>query len=356
MKTNTRKLNFNAGPAMLPEEVLQIASEAVMDHNGSGISVLELQHRGDAFEAILEECNSLVRELCELGKDYEIVWVHGGGRQLFCMIPMNFLGEGAKAGFIDSGHWAEEAQKYAAFYGDALTLASSKEQHYRCLPELPLFYDSSLKYVHFTTNNTIYGTQWHQLPAIKCQLVADMSSDIFSIKRNYRQFGLFYAAAQKNLGISGVGLAVIRKDFLATKKQALPPFLDFSEQVRAKSVVNTSNVFGIYMALLMLRWTKARGLETIEKENRQKAKIVYDALDQSESFIPYVSIKEHRSLTNIVFKARDKETESKFNALCLENNITGIGGHRSLGGFRVSLYNAVALKDVERLVEVMDNG
>jgi len=348
-----RKINFNAGPSELPPEVLHEASKAVKKYEKAGLSILEISHRSPEFLDILSESKLLVRELCGIGADYEVLWLHGGGRMQFCMIPMNFLSEKDSAGYIDSGHWAAEALEYATHYGDIQVLATSKEDKYSRLPHWPSAIPKQLAYVHLTTNNTISGTQWHSIPKTKTPLIADMSSDIFSRKQDYKQYAMFYAAAQKNLGAAGVALAVIHKDLLGRTARELPPMLSYKAQAKENSIVNTANVFGIYVSLLMLRWIKAKGIDAIERENNQKAKLLYDTLDNSKAFTPSVKEKSQRSLMNVCFTANSPEKEKAFLALCEENNITGIKGHRSVGGFRASIYNAVPLESVELLVKLM---
>jgi phosphoserine aminotransferase len=348
-----RLTNFNAGPAVLPGEVLQQAAQAVIEYAGTGLSILELPHRSREFKEIIEESKGLVKELCGLNNDYEVIWLQGGGRMQFCMVPMNFLSAGASAGYIDSGKWAANAARYAAYYGNAQVLASSVQCNYNRLPDWPASIDPSLSYIHFTTNNTIYGTQWHSIPDVSVPLVADMSSDIFSRRQDYAKCAMFYAVAQKNIGAAGNTLVVVRKDMLARIKNTLPPMLDFRAHVQENSILNTANVFGIYVSLLMLRWTKAQGIDAIERNNAEKAALLYQAIDNSSIFRPFVTVPEHRSMMNVCFNAISPEAEKGLLSLCAENGITGIKGHRSAGGFRVSLYNAVTLKDVEQLVAVI---
>ena len=238
-----RKLNFNAGPAALPDEVLQQVADAVREYGNTGLSILELPHRGKDFRAIVEESTALVKELCNLGNDYDVVWMHGGGRMQFCMIPMNFLSERGTAGYIDSGHWSEEALEYATHYGGVDIPATSKPQQYSCLPDWPAAISKDLAYLHFTTNNTLYGTQWHHIPQTDVPLIADKSSDIFSAPHDYNRYAMFYAAVQKNLGAAGIALAVIRKDMLGRIVRELPPMLSYKAQVRERSILNTANVF-----------------------------------------------------------------------------------------------------------------
>lgn len=350
---NNRKIYFGAGPTALPEEVLQEASEAVIDYNNSGLSILEIPHRDKLFDAILEESKSLVQELCGLNEDYEILWLQGGGRLQFTMIPMNFLNEGSTAGYIDSGHWAHEAIEAADYFGKASILSSSAKDNYNHLPEFPKEVPTALSYLHFTTNNTIYGTQWHDIPNCSVPLIADMSSDIFSSKRNYANCSMFYAVAQKNLGAAGVTLAVIKKDLLEKINRNLSPVLDYRAQIKNNSVLNTPPVFAIYTALLMLRWTKKKTIAAIELENDKKANLLYTEIERNQLFTPTVTDATHRSKMNICFLANNQEIEKGFLDFCTQQNIAGIKGHRSVGGFRVSIYNAIPIATVEKLVSVM---
>jgi phosphoserine aminotransferase len=350
-KNHEHKINFGAGPAALPPEVMQQAAEAVLNYNGTGLSILEIPHRGKFFAAILEESKALVKELCALSDDHEILWMHGGGRLQFCMIPGNFLGENETAGYIDSGAWASEAIDYAKQYGKVEVLASSKADNYNHLPDWPANIPQQLAYLHFTTNNTIYGTQWKDIPPCPVPLIADMSSDIFSRKIDYTCYAVFYAVAQKNLGAAGNTLVALRKDMLSQIKRKLPPMLDYAAHANKNSLLNTPPVFAVYVSLLMLRWIKGKDIATIEKENIAKAKLLYDEIDRNSLFTPIVK-KEDRSMMNVCFTAA-KEQEQGFIDFCEANNITGVKGHRSTGGFRVSLYNAITLQAVEKLVAVM---
>jgi phosphoserine aminotransferase len=348
-----RKIYFGAGPAQLPEEVLKEASEAVIDFNHSGLSILEIPHRGKLFDNILSEAELLVKELCELGDEYHVLWLPGGGRLQFAMVPMNFLTNETTAGYIDSGHWSAEAIKYASYYGKAEVLSSSKAHNYDRLPEFPKALPEDLAYLHLTANNTIYGTQWKEIPATEVPLIADMSSDIFSVSRNYRNYSLFYAVAQKNLGAAGVTMAVVHREMLKRVRRKLPSLLSYEAQVKANSVVNTPPVFSIYTALLMLRWTKKKSLPVIEQANIDKAALLYNEIERNSLFDAVVTVKEHRSLMNVCFKAINTEIEKAFSDFCSRNDIAGLEGHRTVGGFRVSLYNAITIMDVEKLVEVM---
>ena len=355
MKTDTRKINFGAGPAMLPPEVLLQASQAVLDYNQSGMSILEIPHRGQLCRDMIDECTALVKELCGIGDDFHVIWQQGGGRQQFCMIPMNFLRPDATAGFLISGHWSKEAMEYAHFYGNVNEVASSEPMKFNCLPAIPVDFSQELAYLHYTTNNTIFGTQWHDIPQSGAvPLIADMSSDILSSERDYSRFSLFYAVAQKNLGAAGNCLVAIRKDFLDRQVSAkLPPSFDFKAQVAERSVLNTANAFAIYVTLLMLKWIKAKGILSIDADNKLKSSILYLSIDDSPSFVPYVANKAHRSNMNVCFFPVNPDVEARFNNLCKQNNITGIAGHRSAGGYRVSLYNAISVQNVQLLAEII---
>jgi len=345
-------INLNAGPAALPDQVLQQAAEAVLNFEHTGMSVLSIPHRGVHFNKILEESKALVKELCWLDDDYEVLWMHGGGRLQFAMIPMNFLGEHGTAGYIDSGNWSADAIRHASFYGNVEVLTSTKKHGYQLLPEWPEHISADLAYVHMTSNNTIYGTQWDEIPRVDAPLIVDMSSDIFSRAMNYTNCSLFYAVAQKNIGPAGATLVVVRKDMLQRIQRNLPPMLNYNEHVAEKSVLNTPPVFPIYVSLLMLRWIKSRGIAAIEEENRRKAALLYDEIDRNPLFSTSVK-KEDRSMMNICFRAVDERTGEMFNDFCTETGIVNIKGHRSTGGFRASLYNAVSLEDVKYVVAAM---
>lgn len=349
-----RKIYFGAGPAALPGSVLKEAASAVISYGDTGLSILEIAHRGKDFEDILAESKALVKELCGIDDDYEVLWLQGGGRHQFAMIPMNFLGPQETAGYIDSGHWSADALAAATYYGHVNVLASSKSDNYTHLPQWPVAVPTDLSYVHFTTNNTIYGTQWPAVPDCPVPLFADMSSDIFSAKRDYSKCALFYAVAQKNVGPTGATLVVVRKDMLERIKRTMPDSLNYAAQAKAKSLLNTPPVFSIYTSMLMLRWIKALGMDTIEQQNRKKATLLYGVLEHSSSFDLVVG-KESRSLMNVVFRGKDATVEERFLQQCQEANIEGVKGHRSVGGFRASLYNAVTLDDTRRLADVISH-
>lgn len=348
-----RKVYFGAGPAALPQSVIEETAAAILDYQGSGISLLSIAHREPAFGAIIGEATSLVLQLTRLSADeYNVLWLQGGGRQQFAMVPQNFLGDGERAGYIDSGHWAHEAMGAAGVFGTAVSLASSAADKYTHLPAWPEHIPEDLKYLHLTTNNTIYGTQWAEIGECPVPLVADMSSDIFSLSRDWSRFALFYAVAQKNLGPAGVTLVVLRKDMLPKRVRPLPDAYNYAAQAAANSLLNTPPVAAIYSCLLMLRWIAARGMERIESDNRVKAFMLYEAIEASSIF--HCPVEEgSRSRMNVVFTMKNAEDEKAFLAFAAARNIEGIKGHRSVGGFRASLYNAVSLEDVAALVDAM---
>jgi phosphoserine aminotransferase len=344
-------INFDAGPAALPKEVLQQASEAILNYNNSGLSILEIPHRGKLFEEILQEANALVKELLGLDDDYDVLWLQGGGRLQFSMVPMNFLGANEKAGYIESGHWASEALRNAKLYGQTEILGSSKADSFTYIPDWGTI-PKDLNYLHFTSNNTIYGTQFFSFPETEVPLVVDMSSELFSRKLDYNKFSLIYAVAQKNIGPAGVTLVVIRKSLLQQQKRELPEILSYREMAKHNSVLNTPPVFPIYCSLLTLRWVKALGMDAMDKRNKEKARILYDAIDNSAVFYG-VAKKEDRSHMNACFRAHNDLHTQAFLDFAKEKNIVGIKGHRSVGGFRASMYNAISVEDVQQLVATM---
>lgn len=344
-------INFDAGPAALPREVLQQAADAILNFNNSGLSILEIPHRGKLFEEVLNEANALVRELLQLNDDYEVLWLQGGGRLQFSMLPMNFLKEEETAGYIESGHWAAEALKNGKLFGKTLTVASSKEDQFTYIPQCKAI-PEDLAYLHLTSNNTIYGTQFSSFPETNVPLVVDMSSELFSRQLDYNKFDLIYAVAQKNIGPSGVTLVAVRKSLLSEQKRELPEILSYREMAKHNSLLNTPPVFAIYCSMLTLRWVKGIGMAEMEKRNAEKARLLYEAIDHSAVFYG-VAEQESRSKMNVCFRAHDEKHTQAFLDFARERNITGIKGHRSVGGFRASLYNAISVTDVERLVEVM---
>lgn len=346
--------NFNAGPSILPREVFEEASRAILDFNGTGLSILEIGHRTSIFQEVIDEAIGTVRELMGLDADHEVLFLHGGASTQFFQVPMNLLNEGATAAYLDGGVWGKKAIREAKLYGNVEVVASSKDKNYAYIPkgyEIP----AGAAYFHYTTNNTIEGTQMHAIPQTDAPLVADMSSDILSRVMDFNRFGLIYAGAQKNIGAAGVNLVVVRKDILGKVNRGLPTMMDYREHIAAGSLLNTPPVFAIYVCMLTLRWLKQQGgIPAIGKINDRKAALLYDTLDSLPVFRPTVA-REDRSKMNVVFVMDNPELEKEFLATCKANGMVGIKGHRSVGGFRVSLYNAMPLGSVEVLAELMND-
>jgi phosphoserine aminotransferase len=346
--------NFNAGPSVLPKEVFEEASQAILDFNGTGLSILEIGHRTSLFQAVVDEAMSTARELMQLDAEHELLFLHGGASTQFFQVPMNLLNEGATAAYLDCGVWGKKAIKEARLFGNVEVVGSSKDRNYSYIPKgyrIP----PEAAYFHYTTNNTIEGTQMHAIPETPVPLVADMSSDILSRVMDFNRFGLIYAGAQKNIGAAGVNLLVVRKDMLGKVKRPLPSMMDYREHIAAGSLLNTPPVFAIYVCMLTLRWLKQQGgIAGIEKVNDRKAALLYDTLDSLPIFRPTVAM-EDRSKMNVVFVMDEPELEASFLAACKANGMIGVKGHRSVGGFRVSLYNALPIQSVEVLTELMND-
>lgn len=347
------KHNFGAGPGILPHEVLQQAAAAVIDFNGTGLSLLEISHRSSEFEAVLDEAVSLVKELFSVPEGYSVLFLQGGASTQFALAPYNLLPEGGKAAYLETGVWANKALKEAKFFGDVEIIASSKESNFTYIPK-DYTIPADAAYFHITSNNTIYGTQLHQFPKSPVPVVCDMSSDIFSRTVNVADFGLIYAGAQKNMGPAGVTLVIVKDDLLGKTGRKIPAMFNYQVQIEGGSMYNTPPCFAIYVSMLTLKWLKAKGgVPAIEKENDEKAKVLYDAIDSIPLF-KAVAATEDRSHMNVCFVAENPEHEKSFLKLCDEKGIVGLKGHRSVGGFRASIYNALPLASVNVLVEAMN--
>ena len=344
--------NFNAGPGILPPEVMRQASEAILNFNNSGLSILEIGHRTSLFEEVLHEAISLVKELMQLSADHEVLFLHGGASTQFMQVPMNLLNEGQTAAYIDNGIWGGKAIKEAKIFGNVDVVSSGKDKNYTYLPKDFTVPDNAA-YLHYTTNNTVEGTQWHTLIETDVPLVADMSSDMLSSEMDYNRFSLIYAGAQKNVGIAGVNLLVVNKNILGKVSRTIPTILDYRNHIANGSMLNTPPVFAIYVSMLTLKWLKKMGgLAAIEKRNNEKADLFYTALDSLPVFKGPVA-KEDRSKMNAVFIIEDSLLEKQFLDTCKKENLYGIKGHRSVGGFRASFYNALPISSVQSLVQVM---
>ena len=344
--------NFNAGPSILPKEVFEEASRAILNFNETGLSILEFGHRTPMFESVVSEAMELVRELMQLDGNKEVMFLHGGASTQFFQVPMNFLSKDRKAAYLDGGVWGSKAIKEAKLFGDVEVVASSKDRNYSYLPTGYAIPENAA-YFHYTTNNTIEGTQMGDIPSTPVPLIADMSSDVLSCGMDFNRFSFIYAGAQKNIGAAGVNLVVADKDFLATGNTAIPSMMDYRQHVANGSMLNTPPVFAIYVCLLTLRWLKKiGGIPAIEKINEQKANLLYTTLASLPMFnLPVPS--QDRSKMNAVFTMHDPALEKLFLTRCKEEGMIGIKGHRSVGGFRVSMYNAMPLSSVADITDLI---
>jgi len=356
MAKPNRAYNFNAGPSALPLAVLEKARDELLEFGGTGMSLLEMSHRGKEYEAVHNEAISLLKELLAIPADYEVLFLQGGASLQFAMVPLNFLPAGKKAGYVLTGSWAEKAYAEAKMLGDVYEAASSKEGNYRRIPDLAeLSYGPDSAYLHVTSNNTIYGTQWQEFPdSGGVPLIADMSSDILSRPVAVGKFGLIYAGAQKNLAPAGVTVAIIRRGLLATANPKVPTMLRYSTHAESNSLYNTPPTFSIYMMALVLAWTKQQGgVPAMEKRNKEKAALIYDAIDASGGFYAGHARGDCRSLMNITFRLGSEALEKKFLAEAKAAGFVGLAGHRSVGGCRASAYNAVPYEACQALREFM---
>ena len=345
--------NFNAGPSVLPKEVFEEASKAILNFNDTGLSILEIGHRTPLFQPVMDEARSLVKELMQLDDNHEVLFLHGGATTQFMQIPMNLLNENDIAAYTETGTWANKAIKEAKLFGHVEIAGSSKETNYTSIPK-NLTVSPTAAYLHITTNETIAGTQWHDMP-YDCgvPLVADMSSDILSRQLDFNKFDLIYAGAQKNMGAAGVNLVVVNKNILGKVNRTIPTILDYRNHIAEGSMLNTPPVFAVYVVMLTLRWLKEQGgVTAIEKLNNEKAALFYNTLDTSPLFRGPVA-REDRSKMNAVFVMEDTSLEKEFLDWCKKEGMVGVKGHRSVGGFRISMYNALTIESVKALTDLM---
>ncbi len=345
--------NFNAGPSILPKEVFEQASKAILDFNNTGLSILEIGHRTPLFQPVMDEARALVKELMQLDADHEVLFLHGGASTQFMQIPMNLLNENDIASYTETGTWANKAIREAKLFGHVEIAGSSKDSDYTSIPN-NLTVPPTAAYLHITTNETIAGTQWHTIP-YDCgvPLVADMSSDILSRQLEFNKFDLIYAGAQKNMGAAGVNLVVVNKNILGKVNRTIPTILDYRNHIAEGSMLNTPPVFAVYVAMLTLQWLKEQGgVTAIEKKNNEKATLFYNTLDALPVFKGPVA-KEDRSKMNAVFIMDNPGLEKEFQEICKKEGMVGIKGHRSVGGFRISMYNALTIDSVKALTDLM---
>jgi len=344
--------NFSAGPAILPRTVLEQASAALLDFNGSGLSLIEVSHRDKDFEGVMHEARAAVKRLLGLGDDHEVLYLQGGASLQFAMVPMNLLRPEGKAAYVNTGTWATKAIEDAQKLGKVEILASSEDKNFTYLPtgySIPVDAD----YLHVTSNNTIFGTQMPHFPESPIPLVCDMSSDIFSRPVPAASMGLIYAGAQKNMGPAGTTLVVIRKDLVGQSGRKLHAMLDYGVHIKGQSMYNTPPVFAVYVSLLTLQWIEAQGgLEAMDQRNRAKASLLYHEIERNSLFRPTVT-DGTGSLMNVTFVLNNEANASIFESLLKEAGISGLKGHRSVGGYRASLYNAMPIESVQVLVDVM---
>jgi phosphoserine aminotransferase len=348
-----RKHNFNAGPSVLPEITLENTAKAVMDLNGIGMSILEISHRSKEFEAILGETISLLKEILSIPDGYSVLFLGGGASLQFTMVPFNMLNK--KAAYLNSGSWASKAIKEAKFFGEVVEVASSKDSNYTFIPKNFNIPDDA-DYLHVTTNNTIYGTELKKDLDVKIPFVSDMSSDMLSRPVDVSKYSLIYAGAQKNLGPAGVTLVIVKNDAMGKVQRPIPTMLDYKVHIENGSLYNTPPVVCIYAILQTLKWLKSiGGLKAINKMNVEKANLLYDEIDRNKLFKGTVTDKEDRSLMNICFVMNNefKDLENEFLDLAKSKGFIGLKGHRSVGGFRASTYNALPKQSVVALVDAM---
>jgi phosphoserine aminotransferase len=346
------KYNFYAGPAILPKEVMNEASDAVLEFNGMGFSLLEISHRSKEFIAVMDEAVALVKELLHVSDDYEVLFLAGGASLQFAMAPMNLLDESMKAAYTDTGTWASKAIKDAKLYGKVDVIASSKEANYSYIPK-GYDIDPTYRYLHITSNNTIFGTQYKSFPETSVPLVSDMSSDIFSRTIDVSKFDLIYAGAQKNMGPAGTTLVIVKKSALGRVNRSIPAMMNYLNHIEAGSMYNTPPVFPVYVSMLTLRWIKNNGgVAAIQKRNEVKADALYNEIERNPLFYTPTAM-EDRSNMNVCFLLHDKEKEKQFLESCKYAGCIGLEGHRSVGGFRASLYNAMSLEGVNVLIDVI---
>ena len=348
-----KKYNFGAGPSILPQEVIRATAEACINFDGMDLSLMEISHRSPNFQAVIDEARALVAELLQLPADYSVIFLGGGASTQFCYVPYNLLEH--KAAYLNTGTWAKKALKEAKLFGEVVEVASSEAAHYTFLPK-DFTVPTDADYFHITTNNTIYGTEWHEDLDSPVPLVADMSSDIFSRVIDPTKYALIYAGAQKNLSMAGVTLVIVRNDVLGKVTRPLPTMIDYRTHIDKGSMFNTPPVVPIFTCLQTLRWIKAQGgVAEMERRAHQRAQLLYGEIDRNSLFRGTVTDPADRSYMNVCFVMAEghEALESEFLAFATARGMHGIKGHRSVGGFRASIYNAMPLEGVQALVETM---
>ncbi len=352
----SRVYNFSAGPSMLPEAVLRKAADEMLDYQGSGQSVMEMSHRSKVYDSIIKEAEALLREVMNIPDNYKVLFLQGGASSQFAMVPLNLMTKSGKADYVVTGQWAKKAYKEASRYGECKVVASSEDKTFSYIPKLDkATFTPDADYFHICMNNTIYGTVYHELPDTgDVPLVADISSCILSEPIDVSKFGMLYAGAQKNMAPAGVTIVIIREDLIGDAQDITPTMFNYKTHADNDSMFNTPPCYTIYMAKLVLEWVKNEigGLEKMKELNEKKAKLLYDFLDNSKLFKGTV-VKEDRSLMNVPFVTGDADLDAKFVKESVEAGFVNLKGHRSVGGMRASIYNAMPYEGVEALVEFM---
>ncbi|QEE50689.1 3-phosphoserine/phosphohydroxythreonine transaminase [Flavobacterium alkalisoli] len=348
-----KKHNFSAGPSILPQEVFEKSAQAVLNFNNLGLSILEISHRSKDFVSVMEEARATALELLGLeSKGYQALFLSGGASMEFVRVPYNLLKENGKAAYLDTGTWAAGAIKEAKRFGNTEIIGSSKEANYTYIPK-DYTVPADADYFHCTSNNTIFGTQMHSFPETGVPMVCDMSSDIFSRELDFSKFGLIYAGAQKNMGPAGTTLVVVKEDILGKTGRAIPGIMDYGQHIAKESMYNTPPVFPVYTSLLTLQWIKNNGgVAAMEEKNNSKAELLYNEIDRNPLFTGTANT-EDRSKMNVTFLLKDEKHTEQFDKLWKAADISGLNGHRSVGGYRASIYNAMPIESVKVLVDVM---
>jgi len=346
--------NFNSGPSILPPSVLEQASKAIHNFNGTGLSILEIGHRTSHFQEVLNQAIGSVKRLMDLNDSYEVLFLHGGATTQFMQVPMNLLDDNETAAYCDNGIWGSKAIKEAAMFGNVAVAASSADKNHTYIPK-NLSIPNNANYLHITTNNTVEGTQWHAYPAVSIPLIGDMSSDIFSRPTNFKQFSLIYAGAQKNMGAAGVNLMVVKKDILGKIKRKIPTIMNYQKHIEAGSLMNTPPVFAVYVSMLTLQWIEAEGgLAEMGLRAKERANLLYSTIDRLPFYKTTVA-KEDRSEMNAVFFIEDEALQNLFLEECKKAGFIGVKGYRTVGGIRVSMYNALPLSSVQTMTDLMQS-
>ena len=347
-----KKHNFSAGPCILPQEVLRQAAQAVLNFNNDDLSLIEISHRSQPFIDVMDKAQNLVKELLEVPEGYSVLFLQGGASLEFLMVPLNLMKVDGKAAYTNTGVWAKKAIVEAKSVGEVIIVGDSSDKNYNYIPK-GYHIPSDVDYFHCTSNNTIYGTQMKEFPICPTLMVCDMSSDIFSRKVDVSKFDIIYAGAQKNMGPAGTTLVIVKNEILGKTGRKIPTMLDYNTHISNESMFNTPPVFPIYVSMLTLQWLKdLGGVTEMEKINQQKADLLYNEIDRNPLFVG-TAAKEDRSNMNVCFLLTDNSKEAVFNAMWQEAGISGIEGHRSVGGYRASIYNAMPLESIQVLIDIM---